>query len=134
MLIQFCTNACSIRIGLGTTLSFLGIELDTVALECRLSAEKPARLQEKLAKWRVKNSSKKRKLLLQIGIFITRIQSRSLREIISLQANQLTNSSKTSEAKPRSQGRHQMVGSVLCRVKWCVHDARQISPTQVPVP
>lgn len=36
----------------GGTLSFLGIKLGTVALECRLPAEKPARLEEKLAKWR----------------------------------------------------------------------------------
>lgn len=32
--------------GLGATLSFLGIKIGTVALECHLPAEKPARLQE----------------------------------------------------------------------------------------
>ena len=54
--------------GPATTISFLGIELDTVALECRLPTEKLARLREELVQWREKKSCKKRELLSLIGI------------------------------------------------------------------
>ena len=54
--------------GPATTISFLGIELDTIALECRLPAEKLARLREELVKWREKKNCKKRELLSLIGI------------------------------------------------------------------
>ena len=54
--------------GPATTISFLGIELDTVALEIRLPAEKLERLRTELGKWRGKKACRKRDLLSLIGV------------------------------------------------------------------
>ena len=55
--------------GPGTSISFLGIELDTVALEIHLHvpAEKLERLRTELGKWRGKKACRKRDLLSLIG-------------------------------------------------------------------
>ena len=49
--------------GPATTISFLGMELDTVALEIRLPAEKLECLRAELGKWRGKKACRKRDLL-----------------------------------------------------------------------
>ena len=54
--------------GPATSISFLGIELDTVALEIRLPAEKLERLRTELGKWRGKKACRKRDLLSLIGV------------------------------------------------------------------
>ena len=51
-----------------TTLVFLGIELDTVAMEMRLPADKLARLLQTLTEWRGKKACRKRELLSIIGV------------------------------------------------------------------
>lgn len=43
-----------------TALTFLGIELDSVAMEMRLPPEKLTRLQEELVVWRARKKCKKR--------------------------------------------------------------------------
>lgn len=53
--------------GPATTIHFLGMELDTVALEVRLPAEKLIRLRAELGKWRGRKTCKKRELLSLIG-------------------------------------------------------------------
>ena len=51
-----------------TILSFIGIELDSIALEIRLPRDKLQRLRETLGSWREKKSCKKRELLSLIGL------------------------------------------------------------------
>ena len=53
--------------GPATIISFLGLELDTVALEIRLPAEKLDRLREELHRWRERKACRKRELLSLIG-------------------------------------------------------------------
>ncbi len=53
--------------GPATALSFLGLELDTVTLEVRLSVEKMGRLKALLGSWRGRKACKKRDLLSLIG-------------------------------------------------------------------
>jgi len=55
-------------VGPASTLTFLGIELDSVSLQIRLPADKLASLQESLRGWRVKTSCIKSELLSLIGI------------------------------------------------------------------
>ncbi len=54
--------------GPATCLTFLGIEIDTVAMELRLPKDKLARLWSELAGWRGRKACKKRDLLSLIGI------------------------------------------------------------------
>ena len=54
--------------GPATSISFLGIELDTVALEIHLPAEKLERLRTELGKWRGKKTCRKRDLLSLISV------------------------------------------------------------------
>ena len=54
--------------GPATTLSFVGIELDSVALEVRLPLEKFQRLKETLQMWKGRKVCKKRELLSLIGL------------------------------------------------------------------
>ena len=54
--------------GPASTLSFLGIELDSVAMEIRLPPEKLTHLQEEIAAWRACKKCKKRELLSLIGL------------------------------------------------------------------
>ncbi len=54
--------------GPATRLTFLGIEIDTVAMELRLPADKLARLQEELRGWRGRKACRKRELLSLIGL------------------------------------------------------------------
>ena len=54
--------------GPASTLSFLGIELDSVAMEIRLPPEKLTRLREEIATWRDRKKCKKRELLSLIGL------------------------------------------------------------------
>lgn len=51
-----------------TTISFVGIELDSVAMEIRLPQEKLKRLEEELSTWRGRKACKKRELLSLISI------------------------------------------------------------------
>ena len=51
-----------------TTLVFLGIEVDTVAMQLRLPQEKLARLNETLKQWQAKKCCRKRDLLSLIGV------------------------------------------------------------------
>ena len=70
-------NACD-RVGLpiehekdegpATTISFVGIELDSVAKEIRLPQETLKRLKEELSAWRSRKACKKRELLSLIGL------------------------------------------------------------------
>ncbi len=53
--------------GPATALSFLGLELDTVTLEVRLSVEKMGQLKALLGSWRGRKACKKRDLLSLIG-------------------------------------------------------------------
>ena len=53
--------------GPATTISFLGLELDTVALETRLPEDKLTRLRAELSKWRDRKACRKRELLSLIG-------------------------------------------------------------------
>ena len=53
--------------GPATTLSVLGIEIDTVAMQLRLPADKLRRLQEATAAWRGRKCCTKRELLSLIG-------------------------------------------------------------------
>ena len=55
-------------IGPTTVIDFLGIELDTEAMEIRLPAEKLARLVQSLNEWRGKKACRKRELLSIIGV------------------------------------------------------------------
>ena len=54
--------------GPATTLPFLGIELDSIALEFQLPLDKLQRLKEVLGSWRDRHSCKKRELLSLIGL------------------------------------------------------------------
>ena len=54
--------------GPATVIPFLGLELDSAALEIRLPIEKLSRLRAELAKWRGRKACKKRELLLLIGL------------------------------------------------------------------
>ena len=54
--------------GPASTLSFLGIELDSVAMEIRLPPEKLTRLREEIATWRARKKCKKRELFSLIGL------------------------------------------------------------------
>ena len=54
--------------GPATTISFVGIELDSVAMEIRLPQEKLKRLNDELSAWRGKKACKKRELLSLIGL------------------------------------------------------------------
>ena len=54
--------------GPATTISFVGIELDSVAMEIRLPQDKLKRLKEELSVWRRRKACKKRELLSLIGI------------------------------------------------------------------
>ena len=54
--------------GPSTVLVFLGIEIDTTAMQLRLPADKLARLKELLWKWRGKKECKKRDLKSLIGV------------------------------------------------------------------
>ena len=53
--------------GSATCITFLGIEIDSVAMEIRLPADKLALLKENLARWQGKKSVRKRNLLSLIG-------------------------------------------------------------------
>ena len=72
-----------------TTLVFLGIELDTVALELRLPGDKLSRLRSIIAAWRDKKSCTKRDLLSLIGHLqhackVVRYSRTFLRQMINL--------------------------------------------------
>ena len=54
--------------GPSTTISFLGMELDSLAMVIRLPPEKLARMKSKLLSWRGRKSGKKRELLSLIGV------------------------------------------------------------------
>ena len=54
--------------GSATTISFVGIELDSIALEIRLPLDKLQRLKEVLGSWRERKNCKKRDLLSLIGL------------------------------------------------------------------
>lgn len=54
--------------GPATTISFLGLEVDSVALQLRLPAEKLGRLKTELEKWRQRKACRKRELLSLIGL------------------------------------------------------------------
>eukprot|EP00117_Sycon_ciliatum_P020140 scpid38648/ scgid18029/ len=54
--------------GPATSLSVLGLEIDTVAMEIRLPAEKLRDLQERLDRWQLRASCRKRELLSLIGL------------------------------------------------------------------
>ena len=54
--------------GPATTLTVLGIEVDTVAMQLRLPADKLCRLQETTASWRGRKCCTKRELLSLIGL------------------------------------------------------------------
>lgn len=73
--------------GPASTVSFLGIELDTMALECRLPAEKLLHLRKELARWRVKKKSKKKGTAFAHWHPVTRMQSGPLGKVISSQTN-----------------------------------------------
>ena len=51
-----------------TTITFLGIEIDSVSMQLRLPADKLARLEEMLEAWHSKKCCKKRELLSLIGV------------------------------------------------------------------
>lgn len=53
--------------GPATTLTFLGIELDSQAMEVRLPATKLQRLKEEISRWRHRRSCTKRELLSLVG-------------------------------------------------------------------
>lgn len=55
-------------VGPATTLTFLGMEIDSIALEIRLLAEKLSRLQKDLGNWRGRKAGTKRELLSLIGM------------------------------------------------------------------
>ena len=54
--------------GPSTTITFLGIEIDSIAMELRLPADKLARLIQLTTRWRGKKECRKRELLSLIGI------------------------------------------------------------------
>ena len=54
--------------GPATTITFLGMELDSVALEIRLPQEKLSQLKAVLASWRGRKVCRKRDLLSLIGL------------------------------------------------------------------
>ena len=54
--------------GPSTSLAFTGIEIDSVAMELRLPAEKLARMKAELASWKGRKACKKRDLLSLIGV------------------------------------------------------------------
>lgn len=54
--------------GPATTISFLGIELDSMALEIRLPVDKLQRLKEALLEWKERKVGKRRELLSLIGL------------------------------------------------------------------
>ena len=54
--------------GLSTSLAFTGIEIDSVAMELRLPAEKLACMKAELASWRGRKACKKWDLLSLIGV------------------------------------------------------------------
>ena len=54
--------------GLATTISFTGIDIDSVAMKLRLPEEKLGRLMAELGRWRKKKASKKRELLSLVGL------------------------------------------------------------------
>ena len=53
--------------GPATTISFLGMELDSMALEIRLPQDKLVRMRAELSKWRGRKACRKRELLSLIG-------------------------------------------------------------------
>ena len=53
--------------GSSTVIAFLGVELDTVALEIRLAADDLKRLEDLLKEWRGRKAGKKQDLLSLIG-------------------------------------------------------------------
>ena len=54
--------------GPSTTISFLGMELDTIAMEIRLPADKLQRLQKLTREWQGRKAGSKREFLSLIGI------------------------------------------------------------------
>lgn len=54
--------------GRATTIPFLGIELDSTAMEVRLPPKKLIHLREVLAAWKQRKACKKRELLSLIGL------------------------------------------------------------------
>ena len=75
--------------GPATTLSFVSIELDSVAMKVRLPLEKLQRLKEALQMWRGRNVCKKRELLSLIGLLqhackVVRAGRSLLRRLIDL--------------------------------------------------
>ncbi len=75
--------------GPATTLSFLGIEIDSIAMELRLPGDKLTRLREDLAAWRSQKACKKRELLSLIGVLshasrVVRAGRSFLRRLIDL--------------------------------------------------
>ena len=54
--------------GSSTTISFLGMELDTIAMEIRLPADKLQRLQKLTREWQGRKADSKREFLSLIGI------------------------------------------------------------------
>ena len=54
--------------GPATSLTFLGITLDTACMEIRLPQEKLLRIQESLSKWLGKKATTKREILSLVGL------------------------------------------------------------------
>ena len=54
--------------GPSTTISFLGIQLDTVRMEIKLPEEKLSRIKETLSAWLQKKKATKREILFLVGL------------------------------------------------------------------
>ena len=75
--------------GPATTISFLGMELDSLALEIRLPKDKLDRMKSELSRWRGRKACKKRDILCLIGILshackAVRAERSFLRRLIDL--------------------------------------------------
>lgn len=70
-----------------TKLTFLGIEIDSVAMEMRLPDTKLAKLRECLATWQGKKACKKKSFSVYYRKPLTRLQSRKARTLVSSQVD-----------------------------------------------
>ena len=92
--------------GPATTVPFLGIEIDSIAMELRLPGDKLSQLKQTLRQWRGKKSCLKRDLLSIIGSLSHASKSGKVRQSLHQAADRLVKISQASSppcaVKPRS--------------------------------
>lgn len=123
--------------GPATTISFLGMELDSVALEVRLPQEKLHRMRAELAKWRGRKACKKRDILSLIGVLSHACKARESGQVIPAKAHRLVDSGKGAGTlrTPQQGGqvRRGMVVPVQREMEWDGNDAHGRGGTGVGV-